>query len=59
MERARLLKLDSRKEWRGRLLCVCVCVFRGVAANSFLVIIETDVCRGAVNLQDLQLIKRH
>lgn len=37
---------------------VCVCVFYCVPVNSFLVIIEIDVCCGAVNLQDLLLIKR-
>lgn len=36
----------------------CVCEFHCVPANSFLVIIEIDVCCGAVNLQDLLLIKR-
>lgn len=37
---------------------VCVCVFHCVPVSSFLVIIEIDVCCGAVNLQDLLLIKR-
>lgn len=32
--------------------------FHCVPSNSFLVIIEIDVCCGAVNLQDLLLIKR-
>lgn len=35
-----------------------MCVFHCVPANSFLVIIEIDVCCGPVNLQDLLLIKR-
>lgn len=33
-------------------------LFHCVPVNSFLVIIEIDVCCGAVNLQDLLLIKR-
>lgn len=42
----------------GGGLCVYVCVFHCVPVSSFLVIIEIDVCCGAVNLQDLLLIKR-
>lgn len=36
----------------------CVCVFQYLPANSFLVIIEIDVCCRAVNLRDILLIKR-
>lgn len=46
------------KERVSERKCACVCVFHCVPANSFLVIIEIDVCCGAVNLQDLLLIKR-
>ncbi len=43
---------------RGRKKKVCLCAFHCVPTNSFLVIIEIDVCCRAVNLQDLVLIKR-
>lgn len=43
---------------REKKKIVCVCAFHCVSTNSFLVIIEIDVCCGAVNLQDLVLIKR-
>lgn len=74
MKRAHLWKLDPVMEGRGVGAVTterergegkkeeeekkCACVFHCVPANSFLVIIETDVCRGAVNLHDLLLIKQ-
>lgn len=67
MKRAHLWKLDPVKEGRsfgavkvgrregGKKNTLS---FHCVPSNSFLVIIEIDVCCGAVNLQDLLLIKR-